>query len=1247
MTRKADNTLTKTKKIMRMFSFVLVLALCVATFSFVVTAEGSGSVTFTTSTNAITQAAIGNVEGNDLKSTGGNWVQYQQKSDPNGDGVYTDGSQLTTTMLDAYVVKDSESADPYVVFNAGEFQDGTSFQNVQNTYAAANSIPLTNDAYYVVELDVATASDTIESIALSLCNRDHNLSGFPFGENVNIKEFVELTGDWVHFTVVGDIENNKLHVFVNGKYVRTTGYAYNTGVTGTKTPEEYGLRANGMKVEVKYSASANNSFKILKNQSIAVDNVCRRDFVDAQSIAELDAILASDTKDLTTWSKYPTGTRVGTSLPAYVEIDGVKYNNMNLAAKALESSSTKVVTILSDSATAFIPEVDCTIIKNGHSPKIWLPKGCYMSESNGVINVTGAFELSSSISSNGGTYYALDAVKVKDASNVLNTISWNGIVTGNVEKSINSYIVTDTNSGNKYWALHNNNASGAHFINLLYNQPIQYDASKDQYLVYDFDLAILGSYDPNYVFHSIARNTGDSQLCGGTSYKLADMASHFPTGEMRHVTVVYDLNNNKSYFYVNNTLAKSSATGVMTAAVYDKWKAGTATVKQEAIRMQNISADQAIDNVSVRYITNDASLKAALGSSLSSWTNAVYNSSYEFQPMHAAATVDGQKIYFEADLVKAIAEPLVGDAYHQVEILREISTPLNVTSNSVIETHGLVNITAPGNMSITEDGTVVTVEGKADMSLVTTVKLPSIYQNGMVFQRGESITVRGYCESPGSRIKVTLGTSTLVVLTDDNCEWQVEFPAMNATTGLSLTVTQLGTEDGKEPITLTDIAIGEVFLLSGQSNMDYNVRYMEDYEELKANANNYHNLRGYLSANTYRHGEDGMGSGKWYKLTADNIANFPATGYAMATMLAMELGDDVTVAIVEASYPGSTIKTWIDAERYIAKYGEDADVQKYRSYLAFFEANGRCPTSKNDVSTWTDKWTLSMCYDAILAPLEGYKVKAVVWDQGSGDLGRYATYPELYALMQETFNETLGTEDVPFIMHNLVPRGVAKYKDFLLAQYNIAANDDNTYLVSMGDEGAVFNSAEWSQNSTLDFVFVHTSRKSPIGYRAANVILKNLYGIDAADTPMVQSVVANGSSVVVTLTEMMKINYGTKPLLFEIAGPDGVYHSAEAVISGNTVTLTADGVTDPKSVRYAYADFVIELNDGTIIEVPAGYAGCTLTADTLTIVLADGTTYEIHKDAHESIRSYCTGNVTSEAGSPLPSFELAVGYTAD
>ena len=1165
----------ETKKSMRVLSFVLVVVLLSASFAFVATAESSGTVSFTTAessgtvsytttANEITQAAIGNLEGNDLKSTGGNWTQYEQKSDPNSDGIYTDGTKLSSAMLDAYVVTEPGQSDSYVIFNAGELQNGTSFQNVQNTFAATNNIKLTNDSYYVVELDVATASDTIESIALSLCNRDSNLSGFPFGANVNIKEFVNLTGDWVHFTVIGDIAQNKLHIFSNGRYIITTGYAYNTAVTGTKTPEEYGLRANGMKIEVKYDASVNNSFKILKNQSIAVDNVSRRDFVDAASIAELDAILASTEKDLTAWSKYPTNTRVGTSLPSYVDIDGVQYNNMTLAAQALETSPTKVVSVLSNSATAFIPECDCTILTNGFSPKIWLPKGASMNESGDTITVRGAFNVSSSITGTTGTSVITSAIKVNNSSNLLGSIGFNGIQTGQVSNALNSYLVTDLMTENKYWALHNYNASGASFINLVYNQPITYNASIDQYIVYDFDLALLGAYDPNYVFHSIARSSGN--LCSGTSFLISGISSHFPIGEMRHVTMVYDLNANKSFLYVNNSLAASSNTGVMNSATYTNWKAGTASVNQEAIRLQNISANQAIDNISVRYITNDSSLKGALGSSLSSWTGATYSSSYSFPTIHPAAIVNGEKVYFEDDLAGKIADPRVGNAPHRVEILRELNGNLevscnaviethglatvvapsgmsviedgtvvtvsasffeasslssltgthpiidsyvklnlsdniiqgitatyygsnhkadslngyiitdNTTSNdyfvshnnnapvqayldvsvnkeltynpsvnqymvydfdlamigdiyinaqiasitrsqdnatayfasnfrpaqyassfpkgemkhftvifdfnnnvlyiysnnslvgkittgvmsaagytawtggaivnhnslrfvqpnmnmaldnvcaryvsgdaslasalggslsswsgaiysssyelpelhaaaivdgekvyfeedltakldtlcdaeephqvevlrrldgdltvacnSVIETHGLATVTAPGNMSITEDGTLVTVEQNEDMSLVTTVKLPSIYQSGMVFQRGETITVRGYCESPSSQIEVVLGDNTLIATTTENGEWEVVFPAMSAAVGLTLTVTQLGTADGGEPISLRDIAIGDVFLLSGQSNMDYKVCNMEDYLELKANANNYDNLRG-------------------------------------------------------------------------------------------------------------------------------------------------------------------------------------------------------------------------------------------------------------------------------------------------------------------------------------------------------------------------------------------------------------------
>ena len=586
----------------------------------------------------------------------------------------------------------------------------------------------------------------------------------------------------------------------------------------------------------------------------------------------------------------------------------------------------------------------------------------------------------------------------------------------------------------------------------------------------------------------------------------------------------------------------------------------------------------------------------------------------------------------------------------EIEILRPFDTAIHVERNANIETNNFTfTVTITGTATKTTHGSVITVKTDADMSDTTTVTLPTIYQSGMVFQRGEPITVRGYCKSEGSEIKVTLDNDSLIGTTDKNGEWEVTFEPMSSAKDLTLTVEQLGVTDGKSPITCTNIDIGDVFLLSGQSNMDYRVEWMEDYEEFKANADNYHNLRGYLSDNTYRHGEDGVGKGKWYELTSENIGAFPAYGYVMATKLATSIDEDVTIAIVEASYPGSIIKTWIDADVYYEKYGNDTNYSNYQNYLTFYEQNGRCPNSSSELSGWVGRsyqQILASCYDSIIAPLEGYRVKAVIWDQGSGDLGRISEYAEHYALLQETFNSTFRTENVPFIMHNLVPRGYWQYKNFLIEQYNIAANDPYTYLVSVGLDGAVFNSQEWVQNPDLSYVFVHTSRKSPLGIRSANVILKELYGIDADTTPMISSVDAIGNSAVITVTEELAIAYGISPMLFEIAGDDGVYHKATASIDGRKITLIASGVTNPKKVRYAYADLVVEMQDGTIIEIANGFSNCTMSQNSLTITASDGTVYTITKDAYDSIRSYCTGNVTSTAGAPLPSFELAVGYTA-
>ena len=106
------------------------------------------------------------------------------------------------------------------------------------------------------------------------------------------------------------------------------------------------------------------------------------------------------------------------------------------------------------------------------------------------------------------------------------------------------------------------------------------------------------------------------------------------------------------------------------------------------------------------------------------------------------------------------------------------------------------------------------------------ITLSAIYQSGMVFQRGEPITVRGTAEGALEVVEVTLADSKKTSVVTDG-RWSVTFDPMYAAQDLTLTVEC----DGNVAYRFDDVAIGDVFILSGQSNMDYETRYLEDYEE--------------------------------------------------------------------------------------------------------------------------------------------------------------------------------------------------------------------------------------------------------------------------------------------------------------------------------------------------------------------------------------------------------------------------------
>ncbi len=536
---------------------------------------------------------------------------------------------------------------------------------------------------------------------------------------------------------------------------------------------------------------------------------------------------------------------------------------------------------------------------------------------------------------------------------------------------------------------------------------------------------------------------------------------------------------------------------------------------------------------------------------------------------------------------------------------------------------------------------------------ISTVKMASLYADGMVFQRDMPINVFGTCRKVGAEIKVTLGDETVIAVVDSMGNFKATFGARAAARGLTLTVEQLGV-DIPTVFTYNDVSIGEVIVISGQSNAAYELYKMEDAAEYIANADNYSSIKVFRSPTKYEFYEVEGGIGNWYTVTSELLkksggisGDVSAIGYVLATRMADELGDDIAIALIDASYGGTSIYAWLEFNDFVERFGNSTSesaktgIQRYNDYVSFYLKNGRYPTSVDEVSTYVEKPytnTPGICYNTMIAPIEGYAARCVIWYQGEANSGSHkTTYGTYFDALKENYKKAFANDDLKFFAVELAPYATNQ-GDFTVTQYNLGEADD-TFVISTSREGPVFNSSD------LAYGTIHPSRKSPIGHRVADSVLKNVYGFyaeEVVEAPRVVSVTRDGNKLIITFDTKLSLSYGNVLEGFEIAGSDNKFKTAVGEISGNTVTLTADGVDSPAYVRYAYSSMQLILKDGTVISNPSLY---NAVVDGKAVIKdSDGTEYVFDGDPSLVIETRYVGNLTNESGHPTPTFMLAVGY---
>ncbi len=550
-----------------------------------------------------------------------------------------------------------------------------------------------------------------------------------------------------------------------------------------------------------------------------------------------------------------------------------------------------------------------------------------------------------------------------------------------------------------------------------------------------------------------------------------------------------------------------------------------------------------------------------------------------------------------------------------------------------------------------------------------TIQMPNVFSNGMMLQRNKPINVYGYCLTANAQIRVTIGEVTKTVSVDaepiDNSvlapsyagetyyRWKATFEPMAAAFNQTITIDQLdaaGNEvsDGVDK-TITDVNIGEIWIMAGQSNASLYTNNLEDLAEYKALADTV-SIRAFTSTGYSRY-PDLNSNGVWRKVTSSNVDDaqvISAIAYPAAIKLAAELGSDVPVGVLTLAQGKTKITTWMDREHLATLYPDL--LAKYEEYVA--DPDLALPGDPHG------NGNLGTCiYNRHVYSLEGFTTAGVMWYQGCGDITTTytgpSTYEQYFVALQSIFRRAFnnGNESgLPFYVMQLAPYSRSDTADgaklnnllnFKYTQFDFCNKLDETYLVSLGVDGMAFSSSDLTGGA-----FIHPARKSPVGLRTADMILANEYGIDTGavvSNPMPISAVRGADgSVIVTFDTELKLLYGDEVVGFELT--DGItWKTATAAIDGNKLILSASGIT-ATGLRYGNGRIQIELRDGTVIEVSgANYSGTSKGSTVATVTDAlTGIAYEINIDSTDAIRTMTQGNLTNDSGIPMPLFQMEV-----
>lgn len=421
------------------------------------------------------------------------------------------------------------------------------------------------------------------------------------------------------------------------------------------------------------------------------------------------------------------------------------------------------------------------------------------------------------------------------------------------------------------------------------------------------------------------------------------------------------------------------------------------------------------------------------------------------------------------------------------------------------------------------------------------IRLPNVINNNMVLQQQSAVKLWGWA-GPHEKVYVTTSWNNKLdsVITTRDANWMltVQTPAA----GGPYTITLKGTNT----IILNNVLIGEVWVCSGQSNMEMNYNWgLPDVKAALPNCANSNIRFFYIPKATSKYPQDNCG-GEWVNCDSNTLKSFSAVGYFFGKKLNTHL--NIPIGLINSNWGGTSAETWTEAADI-----NDDPVLKAAS------------AKQEPYDGWP--YTPGSTYNGMIAPIANYNIAGAIWYQGEGNTIAPDTYDKLLTTMIASWRKTWHKE-LPFYYVQIAPftYGNKYVSSIIREQQTNTMTFTNVGMVVITD--LVDNVKD-----------IHPKSKQAVGERLANWALAETYHKDGMlyKNPLYKSMDLQKNKAILHFDNANNGLKSTGKNISEIyiAGADKIFFAAKASIEKNTLIVSSPQVANPVAVRFAFSNAAI------------------------------------------------------------------------